>query len=170
MLQNIASSYLNGYSLGGSNTSSGTHIATSLVIAYFIFVFIVAVFYIFCLWKIFVKAGKPGWAAIIPLYNIWILFEISGKPGWWALFIFLSFIPFVGWIPIVVLEILAAIELARRFGKSTVFGVVLLWLLTFIGYPIIAFGDAKYSAAPVTTSADDMKPQQPTLPQAPTVQ
>lgn len=69
MLQNIASGYLNGYSLGGSNTTSGTHIAASLVIAYFIFVFIVAVFYIICLWKVFIKASKPGWIAIIPLYN-----------------------------------------------------------------------------------------------------
>jgi len=102
--------------------------------------------------------------------QLWVLFEISGKPGWWSLFAFLAIIPVVGWIPIVVLEIIAAIELARRFGKSTVFGVILLWLLTFIGYPILAFGDAKYSAAPATTGGDSTNPKQPIEPKVPTVQ
>jgi hypothetical protein len=166
MLQNIASGYLNSYNLGGSSTGTTSHIAGGFLVV----LFIIAIFYIVCLWKIFVKAGKPGWAAIIPLYNLWVLFEVSGKPGWWALSAFLGFIPIVGWIPIVVLEVIAAIELARRFGKSTVFGVVLLWLLTVIGYPILAFGDAKYSAAAATAKADDMKPQAPATPQAPPVQ
>jgi hypothetical protein len=170
MFQNISSSYLSSYNLGGSTTVSGSNISGGLIAIYFIFVFIVAVFYIFCLWKVFVKAGKPGWAAIIPLYNLWILFEISGKPGWWSLFVFLAFIPFVGWIAIAVLEIIAMIELAKRFGKDTVFGVVLLWLFSFIGFPILAFGGAKYATSPVAKKTDDMKPQPPAIPRAPIVQ
>jgi hypothetical protein len=145
---NTVASYLNSYNLGGSTSVSGTHISGGLVAAYFIFVFIVAVFYIICTWKVFVKAGRPGWAAIIPIYNGWVFFEISGKPGWWVLFGLLAFIPIVGSIPLIVLTLIASMELAKRFGKDTVFGVVLLWLFSFIGLPILAFGDAKYNVVP----------------------
>jgi len=172
MLQNIASSYYNSYNLGGSNTVSGTHIHIPgvLIAAYFIFIFILAVFYIFTMWKIFVKASRPGWAAIIPVYNLWVLFEISGKPGWWALSIFLGIIPFVGSIVSLILILIAMIELAKRFGKTTVFGVVLLWLFGFIGYPILAFGDAQYAVPLVVPKTDQPKPEQPAVPQAPIVQ
>jgi hypothetical protein len=152
MIQNIASSYLSSYNIGGSTGTSGTNISGGLIAAYFIFIFIVAVFYIVCSWKVFVKAGRPGWAAIIPIYNGWVFFEISGKPGWWALFAFLGFIPILGSIPIFVLALIASMELAKRFGKDTVFGVVLLWLFSFIGLPILAFGDATYSSTPKPTS------------------
>ena len=43
-------------------------------------------------WKVFEKAGQPGWAAIVPLYNAYILLKIAGRPGWWLL---LFMIPFV---------------------------------------------------------------------------
>ena len=151
MLQNIASGYLSSYNLGGSSTS-GAPVSGGAIAAYFIIIFIIAVFYITCLWKVFVKAGRPGWAAIIPIYNGWVFFEISGKPGWWVFFGFLGgIIPIVGAIPIAVLGLLASMELAKRFGKDTVFGVVLLWLFSFIGLPILAFGDAKYSSVPMST-------------------
>jgi hypothetical protein len=45
-------------------------------------------------WKVFTKAGQPGWAAIIPFYNLYIMVKIAGKPGWWTLLIiFLPLIP-----------------------------------------------------------------------------
>ena len=34
------------------------------------------------MWKVFTKAGKPGWAAIVPIYNTIVLLEIVGKPIW----------------------------------------------------------------------------------------
>ncbi len=158
MLQNIASGYLSSYSTNGSTGISG-----GLIAAYFIFIFIVAVFYIVCLWKVFVKAGRPGWAAIIPIYNGWVFFEISGKPGWWVLFGFLGFIPIIGSIPVIVLGLIAAMELAKRFGKDTVFGVVLLWLFSFIGLPILAFGDAKYTSTPKPTAPTTSAPAATTV-------
>jgi hypothetical protein len=93
------------------------------------------------MWKMFSKAGRPGWAAIIPVYNLWVLFEISGKPGWWAI---LSFIPFINIIGLV-LYILAMVELSKRFGKGGAFALILVFF-PFIGYLVLGFGSATYSA------------------------
>jgi len=89
-------------------------------------------------WKTFVKAGKPGWAAIVPIYNAIVLLEIAGKPLWW---IILLLIPVVN----LVVAILVMIEVAKRFGKGAGFGVGLA-LLGFIFFPILGFGDAQYQA------------------------
>lgn len=94
------------------------------------------------LWKVFVKAGHPGWAAIIPIYNAYILCKIAGKPGWWIL---LLLIPLVS----IVIVILIMIEVAKNFGKGAGFGVGLA-LLGFIFFPILAFGDAKYQGPPAS--------------------
>jgi len=88
------------------------------------------------MWKVYEKAGKPGWAAIVPIYNIIVLLEIVGKPLWW---IVLLFIPIVN----IVIAIMIYIELANRFGKSAGFGIGLVFL-SFIFFPILGFGDAKY--------------------------
>ncbi|MFT5123402.1 MAG: hypothetical protein ACI9TH_001359 [Kiritimatiellia bacterium] len=103
----------------------------------------VIVFGIVCMWKIYTKAGKPGWASIAPIYNI-ILLEIVGRPLWW---IVLMFIPFVN----VVIFILVLIDLAKSFGKGAGFGIGLLFL-GIIFFPMRAFGSAKYAgpAAAVT--------------------
>lgn len=92
------------------------------------------------MWKIFVKAGKPGWAAIVPIYNLIVLLEISGKPVWWFL---LLLIPFVNFIILA----LVCISLAKNFGKGAGFGLGLLFLSP-IFYPILAFGDARYQPQP----------------------
>lgn len=96
----------------------------------------VIVFFIFCMWKIFVKAGKPGWAAIIPIYNIIVELEIIGRPWWWLL---LMLVPLVN----VVIGIIILFDLAKVFGKGTGFGFGLLFL-SFIFIPILALGDATY--------------------------
>jgi hypothetical protein len=88
------------------------------------------------MWKVFVKAGQPGWAAIVPIYNIIVLLQISGKPVWWIL---LFLIPVVN----LVIAILVGIAIAKNFGKSDAFGVG-LGLLGFVFYPILGFGDAQY--------------------------
>lgn len=87
-------------------------------------------------WKIFVKANKPGWACLIPIYNVIVLLEIIGKPWWWLL---LMLIPFVN----IIFSIWAINLLSKSFGKSEGFTVGLL-LLSIVFYPILAFGDAKY--------------------------
>ena len=91
---------------------------------------------IVAMWKVFEKAGKPGWGAIVPIYNVILMLEIAGKPLWW---IILFFVPIVN----IVIDIIVSIEIANRFGKGTGFGVGLA-LLPFIFYPILGFGDATY--------------------------
>ena len=89
------------------------------------------------LWKIFTKADQPGWKAIIPIYNVYILTKIIGRPGWWWI---LTLIPFVN----IVIWLIMSIDLAKSFGKDTVYGVILLWLFSVIGILLLGFGDAQY--------------------------
>ena len=89
------------------------------------------------MWKTFAKAGKPGWAAIVPFYNIFVLCEIVGRPTWWAIVAIL--VPCVN----VVFLILLYIDLAKSFGKGAGFGVGLAFLAP-IFFPMLGFGDAKY--------------------------
>jgi hypothetical protein len=100
---------------------------------------LVVVLMVAAMWKIFVKAGKPGWAAIVPIYNLIVLIEIAGKPLWWFI---LMLIPIVNLI--VAIIVLAAV--ARKFGKGIGFMIGLL-ILPFIFYPMLAWGDAQYNAA-----------------------
>lgn len=103
-----------------------------------LFYMAVGVFYLFCMWKVYVKAGKPGWAAIIPIYNVLVQLEIVGRPWWYLL---LLFVPVVN----IVIGIMILFDLAKVFGKGTGFGFGLLFL-SFIFIPILAFGDATYQA------------------------
>src|SRR5580698_344568 len=90
------------------------------------------------MWKVFVKAGQPGWAALVPIYNVVILLKLTGKPSWWlALF----FVPVANFVVMV----LIVMALAKRFGKSTAFGLGMLFV-GFIFYPILGFGDSEYTA------------------------
>ena len=88
------------------------------------------------MWKVFSKAGQPGWAAIIPIVNMYFLCKVAGRPGWWVI---LLFIPFVNLIILIILSI----DVAKAFGKGAGFGIGLL-LLPFIFYPILGFGSAQY--------------------------
>jgi len=98
-----------------------------------------AVFIIVTFWKIFTKAGQPGWAAIIPIYNIIVWLRIAGRPGWW---IILLLIPIVGFV----IAIVASIDFAKKFGKGAGFAMGLVFL-GIIFYPILAWGSAQYSGA-----------------------
>jgi len=89
-------------------------------------------------WKVFTKAGQPGWAAIIPIYNIVVLLKIVGKPLWWIVGLIIPIVNFV----VLVLVMLA---LAKAFGKGVGFAIGLM-LLGFVFMPILAFSDAKYTA------------------------
>jgi hypothetical protein len=111
----------------------------------------VAVLMILSCWKVFTKAGKPGWAAIVPVYNMVVVLEIIGRPLWWIL---LMLVPLLG----IVIGFIISIDLARSFGKGAGFGVGLM-LLGVVFYPILAFGDARYQG-----------PSAPGSPAAPTPQ
>jgi hypothetical protein len=99
--------------------------------------FAVLVLIVVSLWKIFTKAGKPGWAAIIPIYNIIVWLEIVGKPTWW---IILLLIPFIN----IIFAIIITHQLSLSFGQG-IGTTLLLLLLPFIGYPMLAFGSAQYT-------------------------
>ncbi len=88
------------------------------------------------LWKIFQKAGEPGWAAIVPIYNLVVLLKIAGKPAWWVL---LMLIPIVNFV----IAIIAILAVAKNFGKGAGFAMGLLFLAP-IFYPMLAWGDARY--------------------------
>ncbi|MGB1121436.1 MAG: DUF5684 domain-containing protein, partial [Saprospiraceae bacterium] len=96
----------------------------------------IIIFFIASFWKIYEKAGKPGWTSIIPIYNVIVLLEIIKKPLWW---IVLFIIPIVN----IVIGIWTTNLLSKNFGKGEGFTIGLIFL-PFIFYPILAFGDAQY--------------------------
>ncbi|MDE2714304.1 MAG: DUF5684 domain-containing protein [Verrucomicrobiota bacterium] len=89
------------------------------------------------IWKVFTKAGKPGWAAIVPIYSMMVMAEIAGKPNWWGL---LCLIPFVG----LIFAIMIMHGVAEKFGK----GIGMTILMIFgIGWLILGFGSAQYQGS-----------------------
>tara|TARA_B100000575_G_scaffold292370_1_gene300525 strand:+ start:483 stop:839 length:357 start_codon:yes stop_codon:yes gene_type:complete len=88
------------------------------------------------LWRVHTKAGRPGWACLIPIYNLVVLVQIASRPLWWVI---LFFIPCIG-IPFYVITM---VDIAKAFGKGTGFGIGLL-ILAPIFLPILAFGSAEY--------------------------
>ncbi len=116
--------------------------------AWLILIIPLILFMVVCMWKVFEKSGREGWKAIIPVYNGWVMAEIAGKPGWWGIVGVAGIIPFVGIfasIAAFILGIIIAIELAKAFGKDTGFAILLI-LLPVVGYAMLAFGSAKYTA------------------------
>lgn len=119
--------------------------------AFLIFAIVLYVFTAYCLGKVFEKAGKPLWAGFIPIYNLIVLIEIVGRPIWWIALYLAALIPFVGALVCLAITIILCIDLAKSFGKDTLWGV-LTALFGFVMIPIMAFSaDIRYigpSAAP----------------------
>jgi len=88
------------------------------------------------MWKVFTKAGQPGWAAIIPIYNLYIITQIVGRPNWWVL---LFFVPFVNFIALIVIMN----DLSKSYGQGMGFTIGLI-LLSPIFIPILGFGPSTY--------------------------
>jgi len=117
--------------------NAGAWVGTAIYLA-------VIVLMIVALWKVFEKAGKPGWAAIIPIYNTIILLEIVGRPVWW---IVLLLIPCVG----IVFAIIVMNDLSKSFGKGIGYTLGIIFL-PFIFIPLLGFGDARYSGPAAATA------------------
>ncbi|HEV7779746.1 MAG TPA: DUF5684 domain-containing protein [Chitinophagaceae bacterium] len=111
---------------------SGFEIPIGLIIVWLI----ICIVGIIASWRVFVKAGQPGWASIIPIYNIYIMTKIAGKPGWWVLMFLVPFanIYFAVWLINMI---------SKSFGKDEGFTAGLIFL-GFIFWPILGFGPAKY--------------------------
>lgn len=88
------------------------------------------------LWKIFTKAGQPGWAAIIPVYNVFILLKIVGRPTLWLVGFLIPIVNFV-------VTVLVTIDLAKAYGKGVGYAIGMV-LLPIIFFPLLGFGDARY--------------------------
>jgi uncharacterized protein DUF5684 len=97
---------------------------------------VVIIFYIAAMWKVFTKAGQPGWAAIVPIYNGIVMLQIAGKPIWWIL---LYFIPIVN----IVISIIVLHSISKNFGHGVGFTLGLIFL-GFIFIPILAWGESEY--------------------------
>ncbi|WP_324661565.1 DUF5684 domain-containing protein [Haloarcula sediminis] len=91
------------------------------------------------MWKVFTKAGEPGWGAIIPIYNVYLLLKIADRPGWWLV---LFFIPVVN----IIIQVIVSIDVAKNFGKGVGYGLGLTFL-AFIFYPLLGFGSATYQSS-----------------------
>lgn len=89
------------------------------------------------MWMTFRKAGQPGWWAVLPVFNAIGIIRAAGEP---ARFIWFLLIPLVN----VALYFMLLLRIARYFGKSGWFGFG-LFLLPFVFFPLIGFGDSEYT-------------------------
>ena len=113
------------------------HISDDELLAVLVPIYIVSVIVmIVAQWKLFSKAGKPGWASLVPIYNTVVMLEIVGRPTWWILLLL-----FPCTAPIIL--VIMAVDLAKSFGKGGGFAVGLI-LLGIVFFPILAFGSAQY--------------------------
>jgi len=97
---------------------------------------IVAVVLVIANWKIFTKAGKPGWAILVPVYNIVVMIQIIDKPMWWIVMLFIP-------IANIVFMIKILYNLVLKFGQPG-WHVVLALFVGVIYYPYLAFSKASY--------------------------
>ena len=123
-----------------ASSSAGIGIGVGVVIYVAVIVFEIA-----ALWHVFVKGGRPGWAAIIPFYNYYVLLKVVGRPGWWLILYFIPIVNIVVWL-------IVAIDLAKSFGKGTGYGVG-VFFLAFVFVPILGFGSARYVGPAAGTGA-----------------
>lgn len=103
---------------------------------FYLIILAIAIVQIVALWKVFKKAGKPGWAAIVPFYNTIVMLDIAGYAGWKLV---LFFIPFYN----IYFTFKVYIAFAKAYGKSTFFGVMSVFF-PMITMLILAFGNAEY--------------------------
>jgi len=104
-----------------------------------LFTLVISIFFLVVMWKVYVKAGQPGWGVLIPFYNIILMLRIAGKPGWWLIFFF---IPIIN----IVVQIVMLIDIAKNFGRGGWFAAGLIFL-PIIFFPILAFGSSVYVGA-----------------------
>ena len=95
------------------------------------------------MWKVFAKAGQPGWAVLVPIYNIIVLLRVAGLPWYWVFAPFVAIIPILGWIAYLVWIVWVHHRISTRFGQGAGFTIGLT-LLGPIFWLILGFGSAKH--------------------------
>ena len=119
-----------------SYEAAGMAVGAGVMIVYMLFVLAISVFMVVAMWKMFTKAGNPGWGCLVPFYNNYCLFEIAFGNGWLFL---LTFVPCVNFVFLIMLYF----KLAKAFGQGVGFGFGLLFLNP-IFVAILGFGNAEY--------------------------
>ena len=120
-----------------SNSATATGAAVGFLFLFVELIFLaMTVITVAGMWAMFSKAGKPGWAAIIPIYNTITLLQVGGLSGWWFLGLCVPFLDIFLWI-----YVTYAISSSFGGGIGTFF---LLFILPVIGYPMLGFGSARY--------------------------
>jgi serine/threonine protein kinase len=89
------------------------------------------------MWRVFVKAGLPGWGALVPFYNLVLVMRLAGKPGWWAIWLFVPLCNFV-------IYTIVTLEIAKNFGKGVAYTFCLL-LVPPLFYAVLGLGGAQYN-------------------------
>jgi hypothetical protein len=133
------------YSAPTTNTVSGGPSVVAILIYFALITLVIA-----AMWKVYTKAKRPGWAALIPIYNSLQLLWMAGRPWWW---IFLLMIPLVN----IVVAAIVMNDIAKSFGKGTG-TTLLLFFLPFIGFPILGFGKATYQGPAALSGAGATPP------------
>lgn len=128
-----------------STTALDTAINATLGVMLFILIvgLMITIIQLVAMWKLYKKAGEPGWMSIIPICNLVTLFKIAGLSPWLILVYLLAFIPFIGWIAGIVLTAALCYKLALSFGKGIGWAVG-LYFLAPIFFMILAFGKSEY--------------------------
>lgn len=144
----------------GYTDSSSLGLLAGMGAAILIVSLAISIFSIVVMWKLFKKAGKPGWASIVPIYNTYILFKITWGNGWMFLTMLAAIIPVIGWIAVTVITIITYVKLAKSFGKEGGFAVGLIFL-NIIFMAILAFGKNEY-VGPITKNNKTSTIPQPT--------
>ena len=124
-----------------NNAAIGAFAALGVVLI--LMILAVALLVVIGMWKVFAKAGQPGWAALIPIYNVIVLLRVAGLPWHWVFALFLPFIPFLGALALLVLQVMLLHRISTRFGQGVGFTIGLT-LLGPIFWLILGFGDSKY--------------------------
>ena len=117
-----------------------------LFIGIIIFSLILGLISIISYWKLFKKAGKPGWASIVPIYNIIIMLQIAEMN---VIYFLLFLIPIANIIVLFMMNI----KIAKHFGKGTGYGIGMS-LIPIIFVPMLAFSDNK-TTDNTTTNSDE---------------
>jgi hypothetical protein len=114
--------------------------SSSSSMIYPIVLFAVVFLSLAAMWRLFAKAGEPGWKCIVPIYGAVVFLRIVGRPWWWLL---LMFVPVVN----LYTSIMVCFDLAKVFGKGagTGFGIMLLGPIFILW---LAFSDAAYVRGP----------------------
>ena len=126
----------------GNDAAVATGIAAAIMAffaAFALVILAVAVIHVVAMWKVYAKAGQPGWACLIPIYNFYVELRIAGMSPLWLLTLLACGIGYI--IPWIICQV----KMAQRFGKGTGFALGLIFFNP-IFVLILAFGSSKYVA------------------------